>query len=680
MLATSVLARDPVSVPVRIPGALLRHYRVPMSWPRRLSSATASLTAVVSVACCAVTAAAPDVSAGLVFALVSAVLAGALATGLGLFVSRRRPANLVGFLLTFIGLVPPVQTLLDAYAEVSLSRPLPGAEAIHQLAAGLWTLWYAPVLLLMLYFPGGRLPPGRFPRLVLYGVLSVTPAFILVAALDPTAYDPPFEEFGHPLPTLPAPVIWLLVLPLLVLFMALLISSALVMRHRYRTGGPVERAQLKWFRLGAVALPGTLLLCWVNYLLFGELTALIWVGLAALAIGVPSLTALAILRHDLYDVDRTTSAIVTWGLLSAGLLAVYSAVSFTGGLALGRGSAVVSAGVTALVAIVLVPAKNRLRRSVDRRFYPVRERALAAVAALEREVHAGRARPEQLEEVLRDALRQPGLRVGFLLPGGTEFHDMSGSPVAGGIEVRLAGRAIGILDGPCPREVADASALLVETVRLRLELRQALGEAEASRGRLLRTGYRERRRLERDLHDGAQSRLVSLGMALRLAQRHLDDGSVDVDGLLDQAVAELGTAVAELRELAHGLRPSSLDDGLGPALESLTLRAPVRLDWRLEGRVLPDDVATTAYYVASEAVTNAVKHAKATNIGVVVGADDDGTLHVSVEDDGRGGADPRRGSGLAGLRDRVAALGGVLHITSGPGQGTTVRAVLPCVS
>ncbi|MHA5048460.1 sensor histidine kinase [Streptomyces sp. SD15] len=651
-----------------------------MPWPRRLSLTTALLTAVVIVADCALTAVAPAVSAAVLFGLLAAVIAGALSTGLGVFVSHRRPANLVGFLLTLVGFVPPLETLLDTYASVDRSRPLPGAETVHQLSAGLWTLWYLPVLLLMLFFPGGRLPPGRFPRVVLYGVLIVACLFIVVAALDPTSYDPPFEEYGHPLPTLPESVIWSLLLPLLGLLMALLVCSALVMRHRYRTAGPVERAQLKWFALGVVALPGTLLLCWVNYLLFGELTALIWVGLAALSLGVPSLTALAILRHDLYDVDRATSAVVAWGLLTAGLLAVYSAASFTGGLALGRGSAVAAAAVTALVAIVLVPVKNRVRRWVDRRFYPVRERALAAVAELEREVHAGRARPEQLEEVLREALREPRLRVGYLLPGGTEFHDTAGTPVTRGAEVRLARRPIGIIDGPCPREVATASAFLVETVRLRLELSQALSDVEASRSRLLRAGYRERRRLERDLHDGAQSRLVSLGMALRLAQRHLDDGSVDVDGLLDQAVAELGTAVAELRELAHGLRPSSLDDGLGPALEALAIRAPVRLDWRLDGRPLPDDVATTAYYVASEAVTNAVKHAEATSVGVVVGEDGNGALYVTIRDDGRGGADLGRGSGLSGLKDRVAALGGLLHVTSTPGGGTTVEAVLPCVS
>ncbi|WP_189186558.1 sensor histidine kinase [Streptomyces albiflavescens] len=665
-----------------------------MPWPRRLSLVTASSTALVAAGGCALLFLAPAPAAGDVLTVVGAALVGAFSTGLGLFVSGRRPANPVGFLLTLIGLVPPLIMLSDTYDQVSAdrSRLLPGAEVVHQLGAGLWTLWYVPVMLLVLVFPDGHLPAGRFPRLVLYGVLIDPLVFDVLAALDPTPYDPPFEDFGHPLPTMPPSLMWVAYASL-GLLMLLLVASMLVMRRRYRTAEPVQRSQVKWFALGAVALPGTLLSCWTDYLLFGEVGVFIWLGLVALYLGVPSLTALAILRHDLYDVDRATSAVVTWAVVTAGLLAVYSAAAASGGLALGRGSAVLASAVTALVAAVLVPVKNRVRRRVDRRFYPVRQAALAAVRALERSVHEGRSRPEELEEVLRDALRAPGLRVGYLLPGGTEFRDSDGVRVTAGLEVRAAehgetgvapaggwGRVIGVIDGPCPREVATACASLVETVRLRAELAGALGEVEASRSRLLRAGYRERRRLERDLHDGAQSRLVTLGMALRLAQRHLDDGTVDVDGLLDQAVAELGTAVAELRELAHGLRPSSLDDGLGPALEALAARAPVRLDWRLAGQALPDEVATTAYFVASEAVTNAVKHAEAESIGVVVREDGDGALRVTVRDDGRGGANPRAGSGLSGLTDRVAALGGRLHITSGVGAGTTVEAVLPCVS
>ena len=165
--------------------------------------------------------------------------------------------------------------------------------------------------------------------------------------------------------------------------------------------------------------------------------------------------------------------------------------------------------------------------------------------------------------------------------------------------------------------------------------------------------------MERDLHDGAQQRLVSLGMQLRLAQRHLDDGTVDVDELLDESVAELGTAVAELRQIAHGLRPSSLDDGLPAALSNLVRSLPMTVDMDVDDSPLPDAVATTAYYVASEAITNAVKHAEATRIGS--GRRRDGQLLVRVTDDGCGGARLGLRSGLA---DRVAALGGSLRVAS----------------
>jgi signal transduction histidine kinase len=231
------------------------------------------------------------------------------------------------------------------------------------------------------------------------------------------------------------------------------------------------------------------------------------------------------------------------------------------------------------------------------------------------------------------------------------------------------------------REVATASALLVEVVRLRVELSGALRDVESSRSRLLEVSYQERRRLERDLHDGAQQRLVALGMALRLGQRHLDDGRTDVSGLLDQAVAELGTAVAELRQIAHGLRPSSLDDGLVNALTMMVGRVPVPITLDLHPELgcenLPDVVATTAYYVASEAVVNAVRHAAAATIGLRV-ARDAAALTVQVSDDGPGGATLRPGAGLAGLADRVAAAGGGLRLTSTLGNGTLVEAVLPC--
>jgi signal transduction histidine kinase len=249
--------------------------------------------------------------------------------------------------------------------------------------------------------------------------------------------------------------------------------------------------------------------------------------------------------------------------------------------------------------------------------------------------------------------------------------------------VRIGGEEIGVIihgrvgSRELLREAATAAALIVEVVRLRIEVAHALRDVESSRTRLLHAGYQERRRLERDLHDGAQQRLVTLGMSLRLAQRHLGDGTVDVDGLIDQSVAELGTAVAELRQIANGLRPSSLDGGLAAALSALAGSLPIPVDLDICAEPVPDDVATTAYFVASEAIANAVKHAGATTIGLsLVRSKRHWTL--SVRDDGTGGARVRPDAGLAGLTDRVAAAGGALRVDSHPGRGTRIEAVLPC--
>ncbi|HEY4455743.1 MAG TPA: sensor histidine kinase, partial [Pseudonocardiaceae bacterium] len=284
-------------------------------------------------------------------------------------------------------------------------------------------------------------------------------------------------------------------------------------------------------------------------------------------------------------------------------------------------------------------------------------------------------------------LGDPAVRVGYRLPGGAELVDANASPLSSTVDyavpVRVGDVEIGVLrwsgagSRELLRELAGACAVLVELVRLRIELAQALRDAEISRSRLQHIGYQERRRLERDLHDGAQQRLVTLGMALRLAQRRLGTGTVDVDELLDHGVAELGTAVAELRQIAHGLRPSSLDDGLGPALAALASTMPLSIELDVQAGELPEDIAITAYYVVTEAITNAAKHAQAASIAVRVGRLD-GQLRVEIADDGIGGAAPRAGSGLAGLGDRVAAAGGTIEIRSPVGAGTQVEAVLPC--
>jgi signal transduction histidine kinase len=193
-------------------------------------------------------------------------------------------------------------------------------------------------------------------------------------------------------------------------------------------------------------------------------------------------------------------------------------------------------------------------------------------------------------------------------------------------------------------------------------------------------GLRERRRLERDLHDGAQQRLVSLALTLRLAREKLDAEPGETGRLLDQSRQELDQALSELRDLVRGIHPAVLADrGLGAAVEALAARAPLPVEVvsQLPRRRLPEQVELAAYFVVSEALTNLAKHASATKASVAL-TQREGRLAVEVRDDGVGGADLGQGTGLGGLAERVAAIGGRLEIDSKPGQGTIVRAGLPC--
>jgi signal transduction histidine kinase len=215
-------------------------------------------------------------------------------------------------------------------------------------------------------------------------------------------------------------------------------------------------------------------------------------------------------------------------------------------------------------------------------------------------------------------------------------------------------------------------------MRLGTELRAKIEELSASRTRIVESGDAARRRLERDLHDGAQQRLVSLALSLRILRSRVD-GDPEAMRELEAARNELEQALEELRELARGIHPSVLSDrGLDAAVEGLAHRAPLPVEVEgTAGERLPDRVESAAYFVVAEALTNVAKYAQATYARVNV-ARDDGQVLVEVSDDGVGGANATTGSGLRGLIDRVSALGGRLEVDSEPGRGTTVRAAIPC--
>jgi signal transduction histidine kinase len=223
-----------------------------------------------------------------------------------------------------------------------------------------------------------------------------------------------------------------------------------------------------------------------------------------------------------------------------------------------------------------------------------------------------------------------------------------------------------------------ADRVAVENVRLDAELQARLDELRESRARIVEAGYAERRRVERDLHDGAQQRLVALALQLQLARSKMDSDPNAAAGVLETAAGELAEATDELRELARGIHPAVLTDrGLVPAVEALASRAPLPVSVEADDSLrAPQAVEAAAYFVVSEALTNVVRYANAEQAIVRVERRD-GRLCVEVEDDGSGGATVKRGSGLRGLLDRVGALDGTLEIESETGHGTLVRATLP---
>jgi signal transduction histidine kinase len=231
---------------------------------------------------------------------------------------------------------------------------------------------------------------------------------------------------------------------------------------------------------------------------------------------------------------------------------------------------------------------------------------------------------------------------------------------------------------PLPAEIESRLGAFCELASLAVASAQARADLIASRARLVRAGDEQRRRLERNLHDGAQQRLVSVAVSLRMARSRLGPEH-PATALLEQAARELDAGLQELREIARGIHPAILTDrGLRAALDALAARLPVPIEIEIPDESLPDEVEATIYYIVSEALTNVARHAEAGQARVTV-VRDEAVVRCEVADDGRGGADISGGTGILGLRDRAEAAGGTLRLVSLPGRGTVVAATLPAV-
>ena len=642
---------------------------------RYLVAAVVAATAALEVAALGLAAGVVPLGQPVLYAAYTGIQAVA-----GAIIVWHYPRHPIGWLLAAFALGNALlaDTAL-AYGQHGYAEGWPGATYAEVVSLTLWVVGALGISLVFLLFPDGRYLSRGWrwvPVVSLTGAALAIPGWALnprlgadlTGGVNPLATD----EF----PVEPAFAVGA------TLVCAALVASVVSLLVRVHRSRDVERQQLKWVLLAggvlAIVLPASAALwtAWppVQYL-------------AALAVPLlPIAVCIAIIRQHLYDIDLVISRTIAYGALTGVLGATYAAVVLAVG-ALVSSPAAAAAGAL-VVAVAFWPVRTRIQDAVDRRFRRARYQSRQVMADFVDRLRRGEGGAEGVEDALRMAVHDERLAVAFRSEGTT--YDVSGRPQELG---PIPGRSITPVDTGqqvvtlvrhrdadirLVGDVVDAGRLALEIAALQTELRRRLKELDASRSRIVAVADDERRRLARDLHDGAQQRLVSIGLDLRHAQHALNGTAApEVDRTLDGAVAELGDAIDELRELASGLRPASLDAGVGSALRELAARSPIPVKVRADTQRFPSELEAAVFFIACEGLTNAVKHASAHR--VVLGfARQEEELVLTVTDDGAGGADVRRGSGLLGLIDRARAHGGSLTVDSSPGTGTRLTARLPC--
>ena len=605
----------------------------------------------------------------------------------GALIASRQRAHPMGWILLGLGVEAAFVELTEGYGYHGAYVGSVVSEWLSSWGSILGASMTATVLAL---FPTGHAASRRW-RPVVWAAIVGTVITVIATAFGHSA-DDNFRSGSNPY-AVAGPLMTAGYVVGQVIFGAALVGAVASLIVRFRRSTGIERQQLKWvaYVVCALGVVGPLAI----FFYFDSVA--VQIAIAVVVTALPVAICVAMLRYRLYDIDIIINRTVVYGASSLLVAAAYATTALVLGAIIGtRHSAWVTAGATLAAIGIFRPLRRRIQHAVDRRFRKARYDALARVANFLEELRAGRIAPDGVGPLLRDVLSLPDLEIYYVVPDETDRH-MDDRGLQVGLDpadgrtysyVERAGTTLAVVaysaipTQPSPAsqparigEVLDRAGLAIEIARLQAEVRHQLAEVQASRARIVAAGYAERRRLERDLHDGAQQRLVSIGLALRHAQHEL--GPSDVSQTIEEAVVQIGAAIIDLRELANGVRPANLEHGLGFALRELARRTPVPMEVCAGDERFPSDVEATAYFVACEAVTNAVKHATADQLRVQTERVDE-HLVVTIRDDGVGGAQPVNGSGLRGLSDRVAALGGRIHLESPYGIGTTLIAELPC--
>ncbi|MDQ3632698.1 MAG: histidine kinase [Actinomycetota bacterium] len=645
-------------------------------------------------------------------------------TAVGVFVVRKRPGNREGRLFIATGLAHAVMFFGRQYGFAAATTTGEG----DGLPGGVWVAWVgvwplALVLVLsgvtLMCFPDGRLPSPRW-RVVVAAMAAVGALLAVASALWPVEYADNSLFLPHPLDVGgydTAQRLWNLAGPPGYLLLQAAWVACVGVRMRRARGD--EARQLRWFAY-AVAM-GAAAMAFGLVTLGSPVPGVLAVPLIPFAAGV------AIVKFRLYDIDPVISKTLVVGAMAAiittGYVAVVAGFGRLAGVAPGS-SPVLPLVATALVAIAFEPARRRVQRAADRLVYGHRPSPYEALARLSTQLIRGGRHADLFtelaatvadgvgasevtlwvgadEELVAVASWPPPGEQGSLRPAAPRAlasleHDErtyvrpivhQGSRRGAVTITKAPGDVLTASEDRLLHDLVAQAGLVIDNMGLGVELQHRLyeisvqaAELRAAAKRIVAAEDEARRRIERDLHDGAQQQLVTLALSLQaVSSRAASSGDDDLAAKIEEARLHLAAALAELRVMARGIHPAVLtQDGLEAALGFLAERAslPVQLDLCLERR-LAQDVEATAYFVVSEAMTNAAKHSGAPSIAVAGGLRDD-RLWIEVTDHGRGGADGHWGSGLQGLVDRLATLDGRLTVQSPVAGGTRVWAEIPC--
>ena len=636
----------------------------------------------------------------------------------GALVAARRPDNPIGWLMLGAGATSSLQFTGGQYAILSSSRyggSLPLTDQLAWLQNWLWVPLTSVVgIFVPSLFPDGRPLSRLWGRFIKYFAPAALVLFAAGSALLPGQLSAMVSGYENPYASKDLSDILTAIGGLG--FVISLVATVVSVAKRFRRSVGVAREQMKWLVLSATGVGVTLGAAVPVFLVLGDdatgpagpFIKVMEVAIVVSILGIPISTGIAILRYRLYDIDVVINKAVVFAALAAGIAAAYVAVVFGVGAAVGSAgepNVPLSVGATALVALAFQPLRSWARRFANRLVYGKRATPHDVLTVLAERISEAYSLDDVLPRLARLVTEATAashaevwLRVGGeLRPAAAWPHDPpagvivpvpddDAEPGVPGAEltfpVRHQGDLLGVVAVRTPAnetltsaderllaDLASHAGLVLRNLRLIEELR-------ASRQRLVTAQDVERRKIERNLHDGAQQHLVALSINLGLAGSLLDGDPAQAKEIVEQLKSDAAEALENLRDLARGIYPPLLADrGLAAALTSQATKAPVptTVEAGVVGRY-PMEVEAAIYFCVLEALQNVAKYAGA-NAAVVRLAEDNGRLTFAVTDDGAGfdAARAARGAGLTNMTDRLEALGGRLEVSSRPGSGTTIR-------